>query len=103
MTSCACPPSTLTSLTFAEGIVLVRCRAHDQQAWVVEGRVMETAAALPALKDVFIEQRGKGGRPSTVRRKPPVRVRREAPVGAVEDRLTALLNARGLPGSWTVG
>lgn len=103
MTSCSCPDSALTSLTFADGIVLVRCRVHEHQTWVVEGQPMATDAALPALKDLFVEQRGKGGRARTVPRKAPVRAPREVPAAAVDDRLTELLNARGLPGSWKVG
>lgn len=103
MTSCACPESTLTSLTFADGVVLVRCRVHELQTWVVEGRAMGTDAALPVLKDLFVEHRGKGGRPRAVPRKAPVRAPREMPAAAVDERLTKLLNARGLPGSWTVG
>ena len=104
MSTCACPRATLTSLTFADGIVLVRCRAHEQQTWVVDGRPMTAAAALPVLKDLFVEQRGKGRRPRSVRRKPPAAPPREAmPDTVVDERLTALLNARGVPGSWKVG
>ena len=106
MTSCACPASTLTSLRFADGLVMLRCGAHEQQAWFVDGRQAEQHEVLPALRDLFTVRRGE--RRESLRPAPRPRVVQlqepEAPVleGDDSERLTALLRARGLSGSWAV-
>lgn len=105
MTSCACPAASLASLRFADGLVLLRCSSHESQTWFVDGRPAERDEVLPALKELFAERRGE--RSPSPRTTPPARViRMTAPVlpadGDDSTRLTALLHARGLSGSWAV-
>ncbi len=104
MPNCACPAASLTSLRFADGLVLLRCAAHEQQAWYVDGRPAERHEVLPALKGLFVDRRGeRAGRGAPARR--VVQLPEAAPA-LPEDvdsaRLTALLRARGLPGDWAV-
>lgn len=109
MTSCACPTSRLTSVQFTHGVVMQRCQAHELATWTVDGRRADARTVRGRLKDVFVESRGQR------RTAAPARTPRVAqpavpahPAGAVaamaqapdDDLLTALLNARGLTGSW---
>jgi hypothetical protein len=112
MSTCGCAPATLTSVAFANGVVLQRCRTHEVQTWTGGDRATSGTAPLPALKDLFVQERGHGKRPAAAARRARVArpaaprpaaaapdVRPEAPS---DDLLTALLNARGLSGAWTV-
>lgn len=108
MNSCACPAASLVSLRFAEGLVLLRCTAHEQQTWYVDGQPAERPEVLPALKDLFLGCRGerRTGRRTTLR--PRVRRLHEpvaydaTPDAGDDERLTALLHSRGLSGTWAV-
>ena len=112
MSSCCCPRAALAAVTFDNGAVLLRCTAHEQQRWLVEGREVATSEALGLLRDAFTAGRSRRPEPPT-RRHRVVRMPDtaavdpypQAPVptgrGADAD-LTALLNARGLTGSWAV-
>lgn len=123
MEMCACPPASLTAVTFEQGIVLQRCAAHDTQSWIVEGEATGRAEVLENLKAVFLERREqrrraaapKSPRPDDVIRltEAPAAADRPAretaktqiqlPPGATsEEQLAALLQARGLPGAWAI-
>lgn len=107
MTTCACPATSLASLRFADGLVMLRCASHELQTWYVDGRPAERHEVLPALKDLFVDRRGE-------RRSTPAPARRvvrlsepvayDAGPADTDDsaRLTALLQARGLSGTWAV-
>lgn len=122
MEMCACPTASLTAVTFEQGIVLQRCSAHDTQTWVVEGEATDRAEVLENLRSVFLERREQRrraatptqsrpddvislttpGRPVRPASAPPV-VHVQLPPGATSDeQLTALLQARGLPGAWAI-
>lgn len=102
MTPCACAPTALTCVRFGDGVVLLRCAAHDVHGWFVDGSAVPRATALALLKDAF----GTVGpaAPAPVRRPRAVRRPRPAvdPRAGVDEQLTALLHARGLQGSWAV-
>lgn len=122
MSLCSCPPDALTSVAFADGTVLLRCGAHERQAWLVDGEPAPRQAALDGLRALFTEQRYQRARrprrprPAVVdlvvpapRMVPPAVVRLDPPRVDAHQRdrrdgelLTALLQARGLPGTWAV-
>jgi hypothetical protein len=110
MNSCACPPATLTSVAFAHGIVMQRCVSHEQQTWILDGRPIDSATVRPALKDLFIQQRDLRQRPRSAAPRrhavplvpTPTPVVQHPAADPRADDLTALLNARGLQGSWSV-
>lgn len=106
MTRCHCAAASLTSLRFADGLVLLRCAAHEQQTWFVDGRPAERHEVLPALRELFEDRRGERSTGRTPAARPRVvRLPEAAPVEADTDdgaRLTALLHARGLSGTWVV-
>ena len=107
MTSCPCPPASLTSVCFAEGVVLVRCSAHEQQSWFVDGQEVARTEALTALKDLVVARRGERRTAATSRRPKVIRMQEpvayDVPAEADDaERLTALLRARGLSGTWAV-
>jgi hypothetical protein len=111
MDTCSCAPASLTCVTFARGIVMRRCPAHEVQSWTVDGSRTDAATARGLLKDVFVELRGQRVRSSSPAPTPRVlhldvpsydddpSTEVALPAGA-DERLTALLNARGLQGSW---
>lgn len=112
MSSCSCPRAALTAVTFDGGAVLLRCLAHEQQRWLVEGREVATSEALGLLRDAFVAGRSRQPAPGTPRPK-VVRMpdalavdpypSTPQPTGRGADAdLTALLHARGLSGSWAV-
>ena len=112
MSSCSCPRTALTAVTFDGGAVLLRCLAHEQQSWVVDGREVTASDAMALLRDSFVAGRSRRPAPGTRRHKvvrmpdtPAVDPYPQTPQptgrGADAD-LTALLNARGLSGSWAV-
>ena len=124
MLPCGCARPALISLTFGPGIVLLRCAAHETQSWLVDGAETGTADALASLKTLFVERRGRrqpatDGAAHPRRRRTDVRadVRADVPaqpaarpaalpavvdLGDADARLTALLQARGLSGSWSI-
>lgn len=109
MTRCQCPATSLTSVRFADGLVMVRCSAHEQQAWLVDGQPAEKHQVLPALKDLFVDRRGERSTSRrTASKQRVVRLPETTPYEAVpadaddSARLTALLHARGLSGTWAV-
>ena len=114
MSSCRCPRTALAAVTFDNGAVLVRCPSHEQQRWLVEGREVSSTDALALLRDAFSAGRNRRPEPGTRRHKvvrmpdtPAVAVDPypETPQLSGDDAsadLTALLNARGLTGSWAV-
>ena len=105
MNSCACPASRLTSVAFAHGVVMQRCRSHETQAWTVNGRPAAAPAVRSLLKDLFIETRGRTrtSRPAPVQPVAAPRAERAAdPTAGLDEQLTALLRARGMQGSWAV-
>ncbi len=108
MAPCSCPPAALTCVRFADGVVMVRCGVHEQQSWSVDGRPAGRDDALAALKGVFVERRGErrtgrapSPRPQVIRMTEPVAYD-VAPEAGDDARLTALLRARGLSGTWAV-
>ena len=124
MPSCGCARPALTSLTFGPGILLLRCAAHEDQSWVVDGVETESVDALASLRGVFVERRGHRQPATTTahpqRRRTDVPVqpaarpaarttsstaatapRQSSPV-PTDAQLTAALRARGLTGSWSV-
>lgn len=108
MLSCPCSPEGLTAVRFDGGVVMLRCGLHDQQRWLVHGRPTLRADVLPVLRNLFADRRGEPRRTHPAPK--PVKVVRRAspayaavPAGAGDDeRLTVLLHARGLSGSWAV-
>ena len=111
MNSCACPASSLTSVEFAHGVVMQRCRSHELQTWTVDGRRTDARTVRRLLKEVFVETRGRT-RSTSPSRAPRVAhldvptygdPSSEVALGAgADERLTALLRSRGLQGSWSV-
>lgn len=112
MSTCPCSPDALTRVTFDNGTVLLRCPAHEAQRWLVDGQPVDSAAALAGLRELFTQQRGsRAGRVRTPHRVIQLPTSRETvPARDVDVRdvrvddasLTALLQARGLTGSWAV-
>ena len=110
MSSCSCSPHALSSVTFGNGIVLVRCPAHEAQRWLVDGRPVEVTVALGRLRALFAEHRSRAPREPAPRQAAPQRrviqlpqpTSAEQPVRVDDDALTALLHARGLSGTWAV-
>ena len=112
MDNCSCAPASLTCVTFARGVVMRRCPVHEIQTWTVDGSRTDAGTARSLLKDLFVDLRGQRGRSTS-----PARGRRvlhldvpsvadpssevALPAGA-DEHLTALLNSRGLQGSWAV-
>jgi hypothetical protein len=112
METCSCALSSLTSVTFARGVVMRRCPVHEIQTWTVDGSRTDAGTARSLLKDLFVEMRGQRARstsPTPVRRVLHLNVPSQddpdsevaLPAGA-DEHLTALLNSRGLQGSWAV-
>ena len=112
MSSCPCPRTALAAVTFDNGAVLLRCPSHEEQRWLVEGREVSTTDALALLRDSFVAGRSRRPQPGTRRHRivrmpdtPAVDPYPETPQLSGDDAsadLTALLNARGLSGSWAV-
>ena len=109
MTSCVCPATSLASLRFADGLVMLRCASHEQQTWFVDGRPAERDQVLPALKELFVDRRGErrtsrvtAARPRVLRMQEPVAYDAVSPEADDGARLTALLHARGMSGTWAV-
>ena len=113
MDTCSCAPATLTCVTFARGVVMRRCRRHELQTWTVDGRRTDAETARGLLRDLFVEMRGERARSTSPAPTPRVlhlevpsydddpSAEVALPAGA-DERLTALLNSRGLQGSWAV-
>lgn len=112
MSPCRCPRVALAAVTFDNGAVLLRCPSHEQQRWLVEDREVSTTDALALLRDAFVAGRSRRPEPGTRRHEvvrmpdtPAVDPYPETPRLSGNDAsadLTALLNARGLTGSWAV-
>lgn len=111
MSSCSCPRTALAAVTFANGAVLLRCPAHEQQRWLVEGHEVSSADALALLRDAFVAGRTRRAEPGSRRHKvvrmpdtPAVDPYPQTPVPTGDDSadLTALLRSRGLTGSWAI-
>ena len=112
MSTCSCPRSSLTSVAFAHGVMMQRCRAHELQAWTVEGRPADDATVRRLLKDLFVESRGRRGRstsPAPARTVVHLDLPAQEQVfsdvaldAGADAQLTALLRSRGLQGSWAV-
>lgn len=110
MSSCSCSPDALSSVTFGNGTVLVRCPAHEAQRWLVDGRPVEVTVALGRLRALFSEHRSRAPRQPALRQAAtrsrviqlPLSAPADQPVRVDDDALTALLHARGLSGSWAV-
>lgn len=109
MSRCACPAASLTSLQFADGVVMLRCGAHEHQEWFIDGRPAQRHEVLPALKDVFVGRRGERSssrrhavRRSVVRQPQPTSYEQVPTGAAATEQLNALLRARGLSGTWSV-
>lgn len=115
MSSCCCPRTALSAVTFDSGAVLLRCHAHEQQRWVVAGREVSSTDALALLRDAFLAGRSRRPEPRSRRHHKVVQLPDTPAVAAdpypatprlsgadASADLTALLNARGLSGSWAV-
>lgn len=110
MSSCSCSAASLTSVAFDGGIVLQRCGTHEAQRWTLDGREVARTEALHRLRSLFTSarrQRAGQSVPAAPRVRPAPRVRAPQvttlPADApTDERLTALLRARGLQGSWAV-
>ena len=106
MTGCPCPAGSLAQVSFADGVVMLRCAAHEMQRWCLNGHPVERDVALGMLKDLFLARRGERSgtppRPRVLRL--PAAPSYDLPSPEAEDgaRLTALLHARGLSGTWAV-
>ena len=106
MNTCACAPAARTSVAFAHGIVMHRCRVHELLTWTVEGRPVETSDVRGQLKDLFVEERGQQRRASgpaadkVIRLSAPLERTAPADDATVDEQLTALLRSRGVQGSW---
>lgn len=110
MSSCCCSAASLTSVAFDGGMVLQRCGTHEAQRWTLDGREVARTEALHRLRTVFTSARGQRpgeSGPAAPRVRPSRRVRAPQLVtlpadAPTDERLTALLRARGLQGSWAV-
>lgn len=117
MPLCGCATATLTALTFERGLALLRCGAHEEQVWTVHGEPVPVVDAHARLRAAFAGNRSQtrrtgsracGGRVlNLLGQRPPAREPRPAAVNVrsmlgADERLTALLNAQGLQGSWSV-
>ena len=110
MSTCACAPSSRTSVAFAHGIVLQRCSAHELQTWTQDGRATDAPTVRRLLKDLFVETRGTRStppraRPAVLPLGLPAQSRPSSDVAldaGTDEALTALLRSRGLQGSWSV-
>lgn len=117
MSSCTCTDDALTRVTFGNGTVLLRCPAHEAQRWLVDGRPAETRSAMAGLRELFVEQRSARARRAAPPRRrgsvirlpePPRTTRDSAPPTTAgtprvdDDSLNALLQARGLSGTWAI-
>ena len=112
MSSCSCPRADLTAVTFDGGAVLLRCLAHEQQRWLVDGREVPSSQAMGLLREAFVAGRTRRAvrstpRPTTVRMPDAPDVDPYPPSPRLTGRdasadLTALLRARGISGSWAV-
>ena len=110
MSTCICAPAHLTSVAFAHGIVMQRCRLHELQTWTKDGQATDARTVRTLLKDLFVETRGTRST-SPVARRTNVQLTlpaqdhtsSEVAMGAgADEALTALLRSRGLQGSWAV-
>lgn len=121
MSMCPCSPSSLTAVTFENGIVLQRCGMHDVQGWVVAGEATDRDEVLANLRGVFSVRNDQRRRdraavartatpvaPATAPPAPVAPATAAAPTPEMlratnpDEQLTALLQARGLPGAWAV-
>jgi hypothetical protein len=110
MSTCVCAPAHLTSVAFAHGIVMSRCRVHDLQTWTQDGRLTDPRTVRTLLKDLFLETRGTratspGTRPAPPRPSVPTQEHGVSEVvldAGADEALTALLRSRGMNGSWAV-
>ena len=115
MNSCACPASSVTSVAFAHGVVMQRCRAHELQTWTVEGRRTDASTVRTLLKDLFVETRGQRRSTSPIPAQQVITLPDPSSASltsefssdvaldaGADERLTALLRSRGLQGSWAV-
>jgi hypothetical protein len=109
MSSCTCSPEILATVSFSNGLVLLRCPAHETQQWLLDGEPVDRSEAFAGLRARFVEQRVEHGTRPARRRARVIRlpepVVHPEPVlsGRVDDEsLTALLHARGLTGTWAV-
>lgn len=110
MNTCSCAPAHLSSVAFAHGIVMHRCRRHELQQWTQDGRPTDARTVRTLLKDLFVETRGARStspvdRPAAVRLTVPAQSHTSSKVAldaGADEALTALLRSRGLQGSWSV-
>ncbi len=110
MSTCICAPAHLTSVAFAHGIVMQRCRVHELQIWTQDGRATDARTVRTLLKDLFVETRGtRATSPATRRDDVHLDVPSQdhafsdvALDAGADEALTALLRSRGLQGSWAV-
>lgn len=113
MSTCICAPAHLTSVSFAHGIVMQRCRQHELQTWTKDGRATDAGTVRTLLKDLFVETRGTRSRATSPERRPAAPVAFTLPAqdhassevamdAGADEALTALLRSRGLQGSWAV-
>jgi hypothetical protein len=101
--TCTCTRSQLTTVRFAHEVVLLRCARHEQQFWTVGGRPASASRAHDVLREVFVEGRARrGGRRVPSPRRGVQLVPPSPAPAATAQSLTALLNARGVEGSWAV-
>ena len=104
MSSCTCANPTVS---FTAGVVLERCAGHDVQRWLVDGRPVDRDSALAVLRGSFAAHRGVRAVPGsraarTAPRAARVPVPSAPPAGSLDQRLAAVLRARGVEGSWAV-
>lgn len=110
MSTCPCSSHALVLVTFDNGTALLRCPAHETQRWLVDGRPADSTEALSALRELFVQERTERRsrrrartRPRVIRLPEPAPVQQVTPPLGVDDAsLTALLQARGLSGTWAI-
>ena len=100
MSPCTCAAAGLTAVRFVQDVVLLRCTHHEQQAWTVDGRPATAAQAHAVLREAFEDGRTRRGARRAAPRERVVQLVSSPATPA--EALTALLNARGLVGSWSV-